>query len=369
MLQPIEPSAELLTRFFAPSLLATKKYSIDVIDVPNKLDQNEVPYDWPEETKARVLAKLAKMPWNRYPSAFADDVTEKLAAYAGVPAECVLTSPGTNLMIALFMGVLSRAMRGRMIIARPSFPLYESQCAVEGLSYEVWPLTETLDYDLRLLPQVPSGSLIIFASPNNPVGNTLAKADLDRMLREHKDSLIIADEAYFEFADEVYTDLLAKYANLVIVRTCSKTLGAAGLRLGYSLASKAITAELKKARLPFLLNHFTIAAAGEFLEPRFIETVVAQRVSDLRRERARVYAALQELAVQKGFFVKPSMANFFLVRWPTQERCLAAYQGLIKQGILVRNISGGRGLSGCLRISLGTTAQDDAMLRAAAQCF
>ena len=107
----------------------------------------------------------------------------------------------------------------------------------------------------------------------------------------------------------------------------------------------------------------------EFLDPEFINSVVAERIAEVRRERTKVFEGLVALSKRRDFFVKDSQANFFLIRWPSQERCLAAYQGLIEQGILARNISGGKGLAGCLRISLGTVQQNDLILKAAAQVF
>jgi histidinol-phosphate/aromatic aminotransferase/cobyric acid decarboxylase-like protein len=210
------------------------------------------------------------MSWNQYPHPFADDVTALVAGYAQVPADGVLTGPGTNHLITLLMSTLTRAMKGKLVIARPSFPLYESHARGEGIAYETWDLDENLEYSLNKLPHMPTGSILIFASPNNPVGNVLEKKDLATLCAQHPQSLIIADEAYFEFADESYTSLLEEHSNLLLLRTCSKTLGAAGLRLGYMLGAAPLIAELKKMRLPYLLNIFTIAAHDNvYAKPAF----------------------------------------------------------------------------------------------------
>ncbi len=369
-MHPKHPPRSFVESFFAKGLLDQKPYFIDIQKVKDKLDQNESPADWPTEIKTRILADVAKMSWNQYPHPFADDVTALVAGYAQVPADCVLTGPGTNQLITLLLSTLTRAMKGKLVIARPSFPLYESHARGEGVAYETWDLDENLEYSLSKLPHMPTGSILIFASPNNPVGNVLEKKDLSTLCAQHPQSLIIADEAYFEFADESYTSLLEEHSNLLLLRTCSKTLGAAGLRLGYMLAAAPLISELKKMRLPYLLNIFTIAAARVILNPSQVHQFVGERVRETREERERVFAALNELSRKKSFHIKASQANFFLIRWSSQDKCQEVYQTLISShSILVRNISKGPGLAGCLRISLGNREQNDRLIAAADACF
>ena len=359
-----QPSQAFLEQFMTPSLFKARGYHLEAPDVEVKLDQNESPWDWPDQVKDIVLSKLRNRPWNRYPTPFADDLASKIAAKIGVGSKNILLGPGSNYLIGLILQTFSRAIRGKVVLARPSFPLYESHCQYEGIPYEVWPLNADLEYDVSLLPELPAGSMVIFASPNNPVGNVFTREQLTKLLESFPDVLFVGDEAYCEFADESYTDLLHRYHNLLLVRTFSKTLGAAGVRLGYVLGAANVIELLRKPRVPFLLNQFTLVAAMEVMENQSMAKVFDDIVANALRERTRVYEALKRESTRLQFSVKPSQANFLLLRWPLQDGCDKAYQHLLKHGILVRNVSGAPSLGGCLRISIGTGPENERLIKA-----
>lgn len=367
-LNPRTPDLSWLEAYLVPSIIDAAPYKIDTPDVTVKLDQNESPWDLPAAVKARVLKRLGDMPWNRYPPAFADELAAKIAAYAGVSEGSVLLGPGSNYLISLILSVFSKGISqgngGRLVIARPSFPLYESHCRYEGIPYDLWPLNDALDYDVSLLPELTPGSMVIFASPNNPVGNTLPKKTLADLLTKYPSTLFIADEAYFEYASEPYTDLLSQFSNLLLLRTFSKTMGAAGVRVGYVLGASIYLEFLKKLRLPFLLNHFSIACADILLDEGEMQAHLEKIKSNAIQQRTLVYDELTLVAAKQNFMVKRSEANFLLVRWPTQDKAMAAYQHLIRNGILVRNVSGAPGLTGCLRVTLGNETENQALIKA-----
>ena len=364
MITAREPNQQFLEQFLTPSLFTTRGYHIDVPDVEVKLDQNESPWDWPDDVKDVVLAKLKKKSWNRYPSAFGDEVAVKIANRVGVDVSNILLGPGSNYLLALVLQTFSKKIKGKVVLARPSFALYESQCQYEGIPYEVWPLNSDLEYDVALLPELPKGSMVVFASPNNPVGNVLRRSVLKSLLTKHPDVLFIGDEAYCEFSNEPYTELLRDHANLLLVRTFSKTLGAAGVRLGYVLGGANLIELLRKPRVPFLVNLFSLVAAEEVMDSASMSKIFDDIVLNAVSERSRVAAALGKQSERLKFKVKESQANFLLVRWPSTELSNAAYHHLIRSGILVRNVSGAKNLEGCLRISIGTGPQNDRLIGA-----
>ena len=266
----------MLQRFFPESLINAGAYSIDTPKVSIKLDQNESPYDLLADLKQKICARLTAEQWNRYPDAHASRVGELIAEYSGVSADSVLTGAGSNYVISLLLDTFTRRIAGKVIVARPSFMQYESHLMYSGQEYTAWELDEHLDYDLDKFPECPAGSLVIFASPNNPVGNVLELAQLEILLSENPDSMFIADEAYFEYADFVYTDLLKRFSNVIIVRTFSKTMNAAGIRLGYALGHPDIIKHLRKVRLPYILNRFTRGRSND-LARRARGTEIYQR--------------------------------------------------------------------------------------------
>lgn len=364
-LQIKQPDSTWLSQYFEPSLLAARSYKIDAPrGIRIKLDQNESPWDWPSHLKQRILERVASCEWNRYPDAMASSVTQLLAEYVGVQPSCLMTSPGSNHLISLIMDALGRRLKGKVVITRPSFALFESAAQYAGVRYETWDLNAQFEYDLQRLPSLPPGSFVIFASPNNPTGSSLPKAQLKKLLLEHPEVLFLADEAYYEFDEEAeaYTDLLREHSNLLILRTLSKTMGAAGIRLGYALGSEELISHLSKLRLPYLLNHFTVEAAQVIFKDPEMLTFVRRNIENAKTERERLYSLVAAKAAQLQLEVFNSKANFLLLRFKQQEACEQAYRSLIQRGILVRNVSGGPGLKACLRVSIGRPEENDAFL-------
>ena len=364
VIQPKAPDSNWADSYFQPGLLQAPPYSLDLTKTPIKLDQNEVPWDFPAALKERVQERVRTRAWNRYPSPYTPELTEAIARYVGVPATSVFTGPGSNYLITVVLDALGRRLSGKVIVARPSFALFESHCRYTGIAHEPWELDGDFEYDLTKLRDMPRGSLVIFASPNNPTGSRIPAEKLGELLQAHPQSLFIADEAYFEFGSDNYVALLAQHANLLLLRTFSKTMGAAGVRLGYVVGAEAFIKQLVKLRLPYLLNHFAVEGVLAILEDPEMITFCRNNVRTLISERDRVHRALAPLASAQGFKLKNTAANFLFAQWPTAERCRTFYDGLVAKGILVRDVSKGPGLQGCLRISVGSPQENDALLRA-----
>ena len=362
---PQKPLEQWIAQFIQPSLLAAKSYQLDAPGVEIKLDQNESPYDWPLEFKERVLKSLSRKPWNRYPEPYPNALAALVAKDVGLCSDKeIILGPGSNYMITLLMDALCRKPGTRLIISRPSFPLYESHATYSGLAFVNWHLSADLEFDLSLIPPLGAGSVVLFASPNNPVGNSLSSANLASLLSANPEALFIADEAYFEFSDDPYTNLLATFHNLVIIRTFSKALGAAGVRLGYVMGSEPLLNEVRKLRLPYLLNQFSIAAAETVLSSPDIRKFFRDSVLAIRTERDRVYKALLPLSVAHGFTTKPTQANFLLLKWKDNSAALAVHRELVARNILIRNVSGAPGMTGCLRVTISTHSENDWFLEA-----
>ena len=210
------------------------------------------------------------------------------------------------------------------------------------------------------------GSVVIFATPNNPVGNSLKGEDLARLLQAHPQVLFIADEAYYEYSDIPLTYLLKDFSNLILVRTFSKTMASASVRIGYILASSVIIDQLRKLRPPFLLNSFQNIALEEMLIGPEMHDHVRMVVTHTQKERMKLFEGFLAQGSRIGMSTKMTEANFFLLRFKRQEDALGLYQYLLGKGIQVRNVSGAPRLSGCLRITVGTVEENDLVLKALA---
>ena len=359
---PKSPQLSWLNSFCEPQVIEGKVYTLNHNIVRCKLDQNESTIDWPKEIKEKICNKLLDTDWNRYPTPYCSELYRLLAKANDVSQENIIAGPGSNYMLCVLLSLLSKQMKGKMIIARPSFPLFEQFCEFNGIKYENWLLNEDLQYDISKLPDMPDYSVLIFASPNNPVGNTLPYDELKIILEENPKTFVIADEAYFEFTSRSYTDLLASYSNLVIVRTLSKAMAGAGIRLGYIIGSKELITLANKVILPYMLNNFTITAVCEILSNEEYQDKILDAVEEVKSERKRLYNELTEIGKSCSFQVIQSDANFLLLRWKSQETCIDTYHKLIENSILVRNVSAGPMLSGCLRLTVGRKEENDYVL-------
>jgi histidinol-phosphate aminotransferase len=221
------------------------------------------------------------------------------------------------------------------------------------------PLGADLQYDalaLQAARRRVSAPVTIVCSPNNPTGGLLAADDVEGLCQQG-DGLVVVDEAYHEFAGETVQPLLESHRNLVVVRTFSKARALAGLRIGYLMADPLLVTEVSKARLPYSLNFFSeLCAMAALEEARSLDAAVQELVVG----RERLIAALDALP---GLRALPSRTNFFLVELLSADPA-AVFQALREREILVRDVTGYPRLERCLRISVGTEAENQALLEA-----
>ena len=253
---------------------------------------------------------------------------------------------------------LALARPGAAVLApEPTFVMYRMSALYAGLRFVGVPLTAafTLDVDAMLAAiERERPALVFLASPNNPTGNLFAAAEVERVLRAAP-GLVVIDEAYGAYTDESFLPRVREFANLLVLRTVSK-IGMAALRLGYAVAAPEWITELNKVRPPYNLNALTQAAAPVLLAEGRLLT---RHAATIRAERARLAGALSGLP---DVTVYPTQANFVLMRVPDAP---GWFGGLRAAGILVKNLHGSHpALAHCLRITIGTPTENDALLAA-----
>lgn len=341
-----------------PSVRALSAYTLAARQAPVKLNQNESPYDFPEVLKRRVLDQALARPWSRYPAFDPRELVEGLARAAGWTADGVLAGNGSNELIqALFM--VTVAPGTRVVVPEPTFSLYALLTRILGGDTVAAALGPELEYQppqLVALARELAPTLVVVCSPNNPTGSVLETGDVEALCTASA-GLVVVDEAYHEFSGRSVVPLLARHPNLVVLRTFSKAMAMAGLRVGYLLADPALAREIDKARLPYNLNFFSQAAAlAALADPR-----------PLREGVERIVAARQELfrrlARTAGVRAYPSQANFILFELAEADP-RAVFESLWKRGVLVRDVSAYPRLSRCLRVTVGTDEENEAFLTA-----
>lgn len=339
-----------------PAVRAQSAYTLSAPVARRKLNQNESPWDVPPELKREVLAAADAAPWQRYPEFAPPTLLAGLAAHYGWTADGVLVGNGSNELIQATLSVALEA--GDVVVApTPTFSLYRLLTGVLGGRYRPVAFGADFTYDVDALIEAAvreRARVVVLNSPNNPTGSALPEGAVKRIL-EQTGALVVCDEAYQEFGGPTAVPLLAHSSRLVVLRTFSKALGMAGLRFGLALAHPVVAREIAKGKLPYNVNVVTLAAAAAALRHG---PALAERLGLIVEHRGRLLA---RLAALPGITVYPSAANFVLIRChrhPAREvfrRLLADY------GILVRDVSSATELAQCLRISVGTAEDVDAV--------
>jgi histidinol-phosphate aminotransferase len=335
-------------------------------DVPVRLNTNEAPEPPPAAFVEELRAALDELRWNRYPDRAASGLREAITSLesaevpGGLTAGQVFAANGSNEVLQTVC--LTYGGAGRQVATfEPTYALHSHIAAVCGSDVVVGERGADFELDLAEVERVVLGqrpAITFLCSPNNPTGGVLEPATVSAALEmvEAVDGLLVLDEAYGQFAPHSALGLVGEDRNLVVTRTFSKTWSAAALRLGYLIGPTWAVAELEKVVLPYHLD--AVKQVAGTLALRFRDEMVA-RVAHLVEERGRVAAALGELGVTHW----PSGANFILFRADGLAGS-QVWQSLVERGVLVRDCSGWPRLSDCLRVTLGTPAEDDAFLAA-----
>ena len=341
-----------------PSVRAVKAYSLPAYRASLKLNQNENPWDAPARIKEEVLRRFAVRKWSQYPDFVPAQLNECLAGFAGWKPDGIIAGNGSNELIQALLMVTMEPGK-TLLLPEPTFTLYRQVATVLGGKVETVFLTSDLEYDgeaLRRFIEDKQPDVTIICSPNNPTGCVVDDAVLRSLLKTSR-GLVVIDEAYHEFADRSVVPLLEDHENLIVLRTFSKAMAVAALRIGYLLASPDLVREIGKAVLPYNVNVFSQVAAEVAVEN--YESELRPLVKQIVSERERLFAALTEI---DGLAPVASQANFILVKSATDPKRI--FTELLARDILIRDVSGYPMLSEYFRFSVGTPEQNDYVLKA-----
>lgn len=331
-----------------PNVWALKPYSsardeYSGVDASVFLDANENPFNTPN---------------NRYPDPLQRELKTLIAAQKGVKVENIFLGNGSDEAIDLIFRAFCQPGVDNVVAIDPTYGMYKVCADVNDVEYR--PILLDVYYQFKassLLSAIDENTKAMFiCSPNNPTGNSLCRKEIDALLNKF-DGLVVVDEAYIDFADA--PSLLAdldKYPNLIVLQTFSKAWGCAAIRLGMAFASPEIIAIFNKIKYPYNVNLLTQQAAIQLLQqPEQIKVWV----STLLEERSRVMKEFEQLPCCIRVF--PTDANFFLAK---VYEATAIYTYLVSEGIIVRNRTNVALCKDCLRITIGTKEENDALLEA-----
>ena len=332
-------------------------YHSPQVDVPVRLNTNESPLPPPPEWTERMVEEVRRIQWNRYPDRGATELRQALAELHGVRPDQVFCANGSNEVLQSLC--LAYGGPGRSVVTfEPTYALHAHIAHLT--STEVIEARRRPDFSLDLdevrdVLAARRPVITFLCSPNNPTGMAENPTAVGAVL-EAATGLVVVDEAYGQFSDWSALSMVDDDQPLVVTRTFSKTWSMAAARLGYLIGPAEVVANLERVALPYHLDALKQAAGRLALE--FVGQM-EERVGLIVRERQRILAGLGSLPVTAW----PSQSNFILFR-PERRKGDEVWNGLLGRGVLVRDTSGWPGLTGCLRVTVGTPEENDAFLSA-----
>ena len=307
------------------------------------LDANENPYN---------------LPHNRYPDPMQRDLKSELSKIKKVPPAHIFLGNGSDEAIDLVFRAFCEPGEDNVVAIDPTYGMYQVCADVNDVEYRKVLLHDDFQFSAEeLLAAADERTKMIFiCSPNNPTGNDLLRSEIVKVIGGFE-GLVILDEAYNDFSDQPsFLSELDKYPNLVVLQTFSKAFGCAAIRLGMAFASEGIIAILNKIKYPYNVNQLTQQQAIEMLH-KYYE--IERWVKTLKEERGYLEEAFIELPCVLQVF--PSNANFFLARVTD---AVKIYNYLVGEGIIVRNRNSISLCGNCLRVTVGTRAENARLIGA-----
>lgn len=311
-----------------------------------KLNTNENPYPASAAVRRAIADACERL--HLYPDPSAREVRERVARLYDVDPAGVIVGNGSDELLSLLMRAVI-APGDSVAYGTPTYSLYDTLVALQagravripyGADYAI--PRELFSVDARLL---------IVCNPNAPSGTAVPRRALEELAEARRDTMLVIDEAYADFADENATAMGSRHPNVIVLRTLSKSYSLAGLRVGVGITTPALAAELNKVKDSYNVSRLAQAGAVAALDD---QASMRAHVAQVRSTRARLVQELERL----GYMVPPSQTNFVLARRPgqSQQRVKEALQS---RGVLVRYFAE---LPDALRITIGTDAEIDRLL-------
>ncbi|WP_407932378.1 histidinol-phosphate transaminase [Aequorivita vitellina] len=293
---------------------------------------------------------------NRYPDPQQRQLKSILSKQKNIPIDQILLGNGSDEVLDLIFRAFCEPAKDNIITLPPTYGMYNVLANLSNIENREVLLNSDFQPDLdEILRTADARSKLLFiCSPNNPTGNLIASEKILRLLQTFN-GIIVIDEAYIDFANaQSWISKLKDFPNLIVTQTLSKAYGLAGIRLGICYASKEIISVLNKIKAPYNINKLTQQIAFQQLQD--IRTVYG-KINLIKADRERLLKALLQIEFIKKVY--PTNANFILIKVDNAEK---RYLQLLKNGIVVRNRSSQPLCENTLRITIGTTPENEKLI-------
>ncbi|MBQ2676406.1 MAG: histidinol-phosphate transaminase [Clostridia bacterium] len=328
-------------------------YEPNVGEYPIRLDANESFLHPTKLLQDEILNALSKVELRRYPDPMATEVTKLYSQYYNIDPRFVTASNGSDEMISIIINGFLQA-GDKLCVAEPDFSMYRFYAEVSGVEVVNAGKNEDLTIDVDNLIKTVNDSgakMLIFSNPCNPTSLGIKKDEVRKIINSVS-ALVVVDEAYMDFWDQSLINEIHNYDNAILLRTCSKMMGLAAIRLGFAVANEKLTNLLRAIKSPYNVNSLTQAAACAVLKnKRLIDSAVDAAVES----RNELYLSIQQLQKVRNFTLYETCTNFVFIKTPRSDY---VFEQLKSMGILIRKFNG------YLRITAGTPEENMAVLRA-----
>ena len=341
----------MIERLVRKNIQALKPYTCarDMYDTGILLDANENSFG--------SVVPVLDEELNRYPDPHQAAMRKQLGEYLGVDPKNLFFGVGSDEIIDLLIRIFCEPAKDRILVAEPTYGMYKVCADINNVQADVVLLNDDFDIDIKeMLKKVKSETKIIFlCSPNNPTANILSKSAIAEVLRQ-TNCIVAVDEAYIDFSEKNASciNLINEYPNLVIMRTFSKAWGLAGIRLGYCIANETTIDYLFKVKAPYNINALTRAVFHSAFQN------IARKdemISSILQEREYLISSLRQITqVVKIYSTSTNYILFKLANASQIQKSMA------EKGVVIRDRSSQPKLDDCLRLTVGTRAENDKFL-------
>ncbi|MGN0538258.1 MAG: histidinol-phosphate transaminase [Candidatus Fimenecus sp.] len=323
-------------------------------DYEIRLDANESFLTVPENIAEEMAAALKKTALNRYPDPLAQELVEGFSKYFNVPADCVTAGNGSDEIISVIMNAFLQK-GDKILTLEPDFSMYRFYGEIAECGCVKYQKNDDLSVDIDKVIELADKEnirIVIFSNPCNPTSCIVKKDDVRRLVKSVS-SLVVLDEAYMDFAED--ESLLAEfqnYDNLIILKTCSKALGSAALRLGFAVANKTLTNVIRSVKSPYNVNSVSQALGTVlFSHPEYIDDCI-KTVVESRKELYSMIKAIENNfdAIERVF---ETHTNFVFLK---VKNAADVFEKMKSHGIIIRN------MGDYLRITAGTKYENEKTL-------
>ncbi|WZL71611.1 histidinol-phosphate transaminase [Clostridiaceae bacterium 35-E11] len=331
-----------------------KPYVIPKESMHTKLDANENPFNLFDEIKEKFIDEIMHLELNRYPDTDSNELRELLAKFMDIKKENILCGNGSDEIIQIIINTFVDKEE-YVITHNPTFSMYKIFTMIAGGRALEVSCENSFHIDIDQIIQEANKrktKVIFLCNPNNPTGILIPRKGIEKIINSTK-SIVVVDEAYYEFLDETIIDLVNQYERLIVLRTLSKAYALAGARIGYAVAHEGTMELLYRVKPPYNINVFSQTIGKLFLQH---SQLIDAHIQKIKKERDDLVGAFYTM---KDIEVFPTSSNFILIKSREAKKIIALCK---ENGIAVRGFENEKLLQDCIRITVGTREENRRLL-------